>query len=197
MRLYLSCLEEFGLMQQFTKKEIKLSMLRLLQSKPLDSIKVKNIIDDCSISRNTFYYHYDDIFDVLKEIFNEALEKVIETDASEFTWEDAFKKMAGSVLINKNIIYNIFSSKYFAEIEAYIVNAMGILIASKIREQCIAENHIISDENITIISIFYKHAVTGTFIEWIQKGMKTDPEEFIKKIGKIFPQNILNSIDLL
>ncbi|WP_308619098.1 TetR-like C-terminal domain-containing protein [uncultured Eubacterium sp.] len=184
-------------MQQFTKKEIKLSMLRLLQSKPLDSIKVKNIIDDCSISRNTFYYHYDDIFDVLKEIFNEALEKVIETDASEFTWEDAFKKMAGSVLINKNIIYNIFSSKYFAEIEAYIVNAMGILIASKIREQCIAENHIISDENITIISTFYKHAVTGTFIEWIQKGMKTDPEEFIKKIGKIFPQNILNSIVLL
>ena len=40
-------------MQQFTKKEIKLTMLRLLQTKPLDSIKVRNIIDECGISRNS------------------------------------------------------------------------------------------------------------------------------------------------
>ena len=60
-------------MQQFTKKEIKSSMLRLLQTKPLDSIKVKDIIDDIGISRNTFYYHYHDIYDVLKDIFDDTM----------------------------------------------------------------------------------------------------------------------------
>lgn len=184
-------------MQQFTKREIKASMIRLLQSMPIDNIKVKTIIDDCGISRNTFYYHYSDIYDVLKEIFDEILRKVLETDANNFNWEEVFHKVANSALINRNVIYNIFSSRYFENIKAYVDNAIGNIIAEKMREQCILKNQSINEDDIRIISTFYKHAVNGTFVEWIHNGMKTDPKVFIEKIGKLFPKDIENSIDLI
>ena len=99
-------------MQQFTKKEIKSSMLRLLQSKPLDSIKVKDIIDDIGISRNTFYYHYHDIYDVLKDIFDDTMADFNKPKPERFDWEKAFQKMSENSLIKKSIITNIFKSKY-------------------------------------------------------------------------------------
>ena len=48
-------------MTQFTSKAIEESFIRLLNERPLDKITIKDIVDDCGISRNTFYYHFQDI----------------------------------------------------------------------------------------------------------------------------------------
>lgn len=43
-------------MAQFTKQAIINSFLKLLEETPLDKITVKDIVEDCGINRNTFYY---------------------------------------------------------------------------------------------------------------------------------------------
>ena len=47
-------------MASFTKKAIRESFMRLLAERPVDKITVKDIVLDCGIARNTFYYHYRD-----------------------------------------------------------------------------------------------------------------------------------------
>ena len=42
-------------MSKLTQKAIQNSFLKLLESKPIDHITIKDITDDCGISRNTFY----------------------------------------------------------------------------------------------------------------------------------------------
>ena len=54
-------------MASFTKRAIIESFIRQLQNKPADKITVKDIVEDCGISRNTFYYHFKDIYEVLEE----------------------------------------------------------------------------------------------------------------------------------
>ena len=44
-----------------TEKAIMHAFLELLNNYPLDKITVKDIVIVCGISRNTFYYHYQDI----------------------------------------------------------------------------------------------------------------------------------------
>ena len=127
-------------MQQFTKKEIKSSMLRLLQSKPLDSIKVKDIIDDIGISRNTFYYHYHDIYDVLKDIFDDTMADVNKPKPERFDWEKAFQKMSENSLIKKSIITNIFKSKYSDNIKNYVTNVVGEAVYKRIKAELAAQN---------------------------------------------------------
>ncbi|WP_288313745.1 TetR/AcrR family transcriptional regulator [uncultured Eubacterium sp.] len=172
-------------MQQFTKKEIKLSTLRLLQSKPLDNIKVKDIIDDIGISRNTFYYHYHDIYDVLKDIFDETMLEITKNSDENFDWEAVFKKMSENALAKKSIITNIFKSKYSDNIKNYIANAVGDTICSKIKAKYDAEGKKIDDYDLKIISTFYKHALTGTFFEWVHNGMRVPPKEFFEKLSNV------------
>ena len=56
-------------MSELTKRAIQESFKKLLSNQPLDKITVKNITDDCGVNRNTFYYHYSDIYQLLEEIF--------------------------------------------------------------------------------------------------------------------------------
>ena len=52
-------------MTQFTKAAIKASFIKLLNKKSLAKITVKEIVEDCKINRNSFYYHFSDILSLL------------------------------------------------------------------------------------------------------------------------------------
>ena len=52
-------------MPPFAKREIKNSFIKLLTELPISQITVKDIVEDCGVNRNSFYYHFQDIYDLL------------------------------------------------------------------------------------------------------------------------------------
>ena len=65
-------------MPNFTKIAIQQSFLRLLSQRPITKITVKDIVEDCGINRNSFYYHFQDIYDVLVWICRRQLVEPLE-----------------------------------------------------------------------------------------------------------------------
>lgn len=59
-----------------TKKSIRDGFFELIDENGFDSVTVKDITDRALISRNTFYLHYEDKFDLLNKISNELMRKV-------------------------------------------------------------------------------------------------------------------------
>lgn len=49
-----------------TKQAIAAAFAQLSQKKPVDKITVKDLVEHCGISRQTFYYHFQDILDVME-----------------------------------------------------------------------------------------------------------------------------------
>ena len=64
-------------MAQFTEKAIMDAFVRLLDQMPLDKITVRDIITECGISRNTFYYHYGDVYALLEALLKQEMQKLI------------------------------------------------------------------------------------------------------------------------
>ena len=64
-------------MANFTKKAIKESFIKLLNERPMNKISVKDIVEDCGINRNSFYYHFQDIPALLEEIVTENTVEII------------------------------------------------------------------------------------------------------------------------
>ena len=64
-------------MANFTEKAIKASFLKLLNERPLTKITVRDIVEDCGINRNSFYYHYRDIPALLEELITEQADEKI------------------------------------------------------------------------------------------------------------------------
>ena len=53
-------------MASTTKRALEASLKKLLLEKPLNKITVTDICEDCGISRMTFYYHFQDIYDLVE-----------------------------------------------------------------------------------------------------------------------------------
>ena len=49
---------------QLTKRALEDSLKRLLLQKPLTKITIADLTEDCGVSRMTFYYHFQDIYDL-------------------------------------------------------------------------------------------------------------------------------------
>ena len=53
---------------QFTKSVLKQALLHILASKPIAKVTVKELCDEAGLNRGTFYLHYNEPNDVLREI---------------------------------------------------------------------------------------------------------------------------------
>ena len=64
-------------MPNFTKQAIKASFIKLLNERPLNQITVKDIVEDCGINRNSFYYHFADLPALLEEVIMEQADNLL------------------------------------------------------------------------------------------------------------------------
>ena len=52
-----------------TKKLLADGLKELLEKKTLDKITVKELVATCGVNRQTFYYNFQDIYELLEWIF--------------------------------------------------------------------------------------------------------------------------------
>lgn len=64
-------------MAKFTKKAIMDCFLNMLKRKNIDRVTVTDICEECGINRNTFYYYFSDIYDVLDSVLIEETERIL------------------------------------------------------------------------------------------------------------------------
>ncbi len=80
-------------MSNITKKALANSLKKILSKKEFNKVTINDIVDDCGVNRQTFYYHFKDIYDLLEWIYtNEVIEKIknIESDSPAENWQQEF-----------------------------------------------------------------------------------------------------------
>lgn len=178
--------------QQFTKKAIRDTFIELLNQKPLSKITVTEIVTACEINRNTFYYHYADIYELLSEIFHTELKTAIDEYNDTLSWEEGFFVATQFALNNKVAIYHVYNSMQREELENYLYDVAGTVMSNYIERESKNMNVLESDKK--LIATFYQCALTGMVLQWISSGMKEDPEAVISRVGRLFDGNIALSL---
>lgn len=57
-----------------TKRRLREGLLRLLEEKPINEISVKELTELVDVNRGTFYFHYQDIYDLLRDMEQDFFE---------------------------------------------------------------------------------------------------------------------------
>ena len=60
------------------KPMIAEAFIRLSKQKNIDKITVKDLVEACGISRQTFYYHFQDILEVIEWSLDQAFSHLLE-----------------------------------------------------------------------------------------------------------------------
>ena len=67
-------------LSNITKRMLSLSLKKLLSRTTLDNITVQAVTEDAEVSRKTFYYHFHDVYDLLKWTLTEETRRFMETE---------------------------------------------------------------------------------------------------------------------
>lgn len=163
-------------MQKDTKKAISDTFVALLEAKSFDKITVKDIVETCGINRNTFYYYYSDIYDLLEEIFRREMDLVIEQHRAGKSWVEGFFRMATVAYDHKKLIRNIISSRSYDYFLSYMVKSCKYILVDFVTSE--AEGMQVPDADIDFIATFYEHAFAGVITDWFRQGMQETPAEY-------------------
>ena len=104
---------------QNTKKMLAQSLKSAMRKKPFSKITVSELIQDCGLNRKTFYYHFDDIYDHMKWMFEEEPIKVIQEFDIMVNYEEAIDFILNYVWENDYLLSCVYDSlgreqvKYF------------------------------------------------------------------------------------
>lgn len=175
-------------MTQFTEKAIIDSFLKLLNERPLDKITIKDIVEDCGINRNTFYYHFEDIPSLVKTILNTETQKAFSEHGDMVSWEDSFLEASQFALQNKKVVYHIYNSVRREEVEQYLSSITQEVMRQYVETE--AKDVKASEEDKALIVSFYKSALVGMILDWLNTGMQYEPQQVVKRLGSMLEGNI-------
>lgn len=170
-------------MAQTTKRALAASLMKLLKGRSLDNITVKDIVEDCEVNRQTFYYHFQDIYDLLFWVFQAEADRVIGQRKDTETWSEGFLRAFQYVQENRAMILHVFRSSGRSHLDDYLYGMVRRLLLDVVEENCYGLN--VPEEDQRFLSEFYKYAFVGMMLDWIAHDMKGDPEELVDKTARL------------
>lgn len=180
-------------MSQTTKRALAASLKKLLAEKPLDKITVTDIVEDCEVNRQTFYYHFKDIFDLVEWIYSIEATKAIDGKKTYDTWQQGFLQIFEYVLENKAFVRNTYHSVSREHLEKYLYNETYNLLAGVIEEK--AAGMQVRDDDKAFMAHFYKYAFVGLMLEWVRTGMKEEPSTIIEHLSTLIHGDITGALE--
>jgi AcrR family transcriptional regulator len=173
-------------MSQLTRKAIMKCTLELAEKKSLKKITVKDIADECGITRSTFYYHFSDIYDVLDGVVQTKIDEFNEEYNGEM--DKVLMRFIEYSIIHRKVWANLFDARGREWLEKYVKTRIHYLALLQIRKM--SEGYILSIKDVEIICSFYEEAIFGLLMRWIIKEEKTKTVDEIKdtveRIEKLF-----------
>ncbi len=180
-------------MAKQTQKFIMSTFMQLLEGESLDKITVRDIVEECEINRNTFYYHYSDIYDLLDDVFRVETEKFMSEDVDEnTTFGEEYERAARFVLKYKKAILHIYDSTKRDVLQNYLETLAFSFISRFVKKE--ADGYGLPDEDIDYITGFYTHAIVGNTLGWIKRKLPSGQEKFIARTAGTFNATVKDMI---
>ena len=173
-----------------TKKAIAYAFKELLLEKPITKITVQDISERCEINRQTFYYHFKDIYDLLEWIFTNEVVKKIEKETTIKNWQENFKYVLDYMLENKKFIIKTYNSLSRKTLLDFLFKQYNTIFIDIIND--VSKNYNITKENKIFIANFYKYGFVGVMLDWIDSGMDEDYQMILDDLE----MTVLGTIDL-
>lgn len=171
-------------MTTLTKDAIKKSFMKLLNAKAVNKITVKEIVEDCGINRNSFYYHFDDIPSLIEEILNEQADTLVQVSSRDANIYTAILTAMDFALQNKAAMMHLYNSASKELFERYL-NRVANRTVTEYFDVFFKDEGIDEDDKQAIV-MYYKSLLVGFVIEWLGNGMKYDLSIQVQRLCELF-----------
>ena len=160
------------------------SLKKLLSTRKLDKITVKDIVEDCGVNRQTFYYYFRDIYDLLEWNFLEATERLIRSglDCGGGHWRGGVKAVTEYLQENRTLVWNAYHSISHGSVSEFLKRTLRPHILSAVREEAKGLEWEPCQENVDFVADIFTLTAAGIVMEWIGTQRMEGTEERLNEL---------------
>ena len=170
-------------MAGFAKKAIRDSFIKLLNERPLSQITVRDIVDACGVNRNTFYYYFQDIPQLVETIINEDANRVIQEHPSIESVEDCLNAAIRFALENRKAVLHIYHSINRDIYEQYQWRVCEHAVMTYV--DGILAGRTVAEPDRKLMIDYLKCMCFGFVVGWLETGMQEGIQTRFQRIYEL------------
>lgn len=165
-----------------TKDLITTEFWHILTEQPFHTITVRNIVDRCGINRNTFYYHFHDIPELLTTTLESKADEVIRSNGKLGSIQACAEPLIRMVSDNRQAILHIYQSVHRDEFLDNL-DRMAIHVVTEYVDTVTEGLEIVPEDRTFIIRVC-KCVLVGGILDWLRDNLRYDPMPYVIRINE-------------
>lgn len=175
-----------------TKQALANSLKELMAKKAFSKICVRDIVENCGLTRQSFYYHFKDKYDLMNWIYYTETARFMSDYDTVENWTDGLKDLCYYMQQNKVFYINALNTAGQNSFPEYLHGYIKDISVSAVENTLKAE---FDREKWEFFVLFFSTAFVAFIVRWANNGMKEDPDIYIAKIRSLFDGSVLSELE--
>jgi len=168
-----------------TKQALGESLKALMKKMPLEKISVSDIVEHAHIGRNTFYYHFQDKFDLVNWIFQSESSDYFACQTSGDNWDDWMTSLADYLFENREFYCKALAYVGQNSLRDYLFDLFKELTVQRMHRIEQEDGSEFTKEELDFGGEFMASALLGLVVRWADQGMKPVPTTYHQLVMRL------------
>ena len=186
------------------------ALKRRLATTPLNKVSVASLAADAGVTRQAFYYHFDDVYDAATWVFTTEVADHVLAHAEYDLWADGFLRLLTYMRRHRPQVKAVLDSLTWVKTERFfyrVLRRMMRAIVAELEAAGAAEaaagaagsgafaRRPLFDADREFVIQHYTLTVLGHLLHWLAGGMKEEPEELVRRLEIVMNGHVRESLD--
>lgn len=172
------------------KREICAALKNLMAQKPLNKITVAEIMSACGMARQHFYYHFEDVYDAVRWMFDEEALVLLREHEGVMLWQDGLLQLFQYLQENKAVCLCALRSIGREHLKHFFQTDIHTIIQSTIRSIAAERHYQAGEQELNMLTQFYVGALANIVEDWLLGEIQGSPEEIIRFVDQVLQDHV-------
>ncbi len=176
-----------------TKYALAAALKKLMAQKPIDKITIHDLTESCGIRRQTFYYHFEDVYDLLRWMFQEEAVALLKQHEGTLLWQEGLLQLFHYIEDNRDVCLCALKSVGREYLKCFFqADIHGVIhcVVEQIGQEVGALSGGVSEEDIALMTHVYVVAAAGVVESWLLGEIDRTPEQMVAFLDQVFKDHI-------
>lgn len=168
---------------EHTKLQLAAALKTLMAQKSMDKITIAELTNICNIRRQSFYYHFEDIYDLMRWMFQNEAISLLKQQEGALLWKEGLLQLFRYLEENRAVCLCALKSvgrdhiRRFFKADIYAIIHRNI---EQLAENIGVQNNLDSLIDVEMLTHFYVVALAGIIESWLLGEIDRTPEQLIQ-----------------
>lgn len=172
-----------------TKRALAAALKELMAQYPMSRITIRDLTDRCGIRRQNFYYHFTDVYDLMRWMFEEEAVSLLRQREGVLLWQDGLLQLFRYLEENRAVCVCALRSVGREHLKAMFEGEVYDIIHRTV-EQIGRQMGVACDADTELLTQVYVAALSGTAEKWLLGQVDHTPEELIAFADRMLQDHI-------